>query len=94
MRQICAGTREDVKENIAESCKQIGGRGVDRSTFVATLEECDYKDHRKVTIVEGTMVCKGVMGRVQESYNEITQECRNATKMVRVCPDPLVTELN
>ena len=94
VRQICAGTREDVKENIAESCKQIGGRGVDRSTFVATLEECDYKDHRKVTIVEGTMVCKGVMGRVQESYDEITQECRNATKMVRVCPDPLVTELN
>ena len=93
VRQICEKTREDVKQNIAESCKQTGGRGVDRSTFVATLEECDYKDHRKVTIVEGTMICKGVMGRVQESYNEITQECRNATKMVRVCPDQLVTEL-
>ena len=93
VRSICAKTREDVKQRIMTSCKQIGGRGVDRGTFVATLEQCDYKDHRRITHVEGTMVCKGVIGRVQESYDETRQECRNETKLMRVCPKELVTKL-
>ena len=93
VRQVCEKTKEDVKQNIEESCRRIGGRGVNRGTFITTLEECDYRDHRRITRVEGTMVCRGVMGRVQETYYETRQECRNETKMVRVCPDQLVTKL-
>ena len=92
VRQYCANAREDAKRNIERECKKLGGT-VDRSTFRTTREQCDLKNPKRIAVVEGSLVCKGIWGVVEERYTEKEKECRNTIKKVRICPDEIVTKL-
>ena len=78
--------KENASKSIKESCDSLDGR-VDGESFLIVRKECGSRVPKDSVLIVASLVCKGVLQMVEETYASTEKECQDTIDDVRICPD-------